>query len=195
MRMIKSVTIFCASSTRVPVKYIEATREIAIKLAKNKVNVFYGAGAVGLMGTLADTLLSNDGKATGIIPHFMKELEWAHVNLSELIVVDNMPLRKQMLIDSGDAILALPGGCGTLDELLEVITLKQLGQYKKPIIILNTDGFYNHLIAMLEKMIEENFMRDTHRNIWTLIDTPKELIPALKTAPEWDENMIKIAQI
>jgi uncharacterized protein (TIGR00730 family) len=193
--MIKSVTVFCASSTRVPQKYIDATKEIGHELTRYGIDIFYGAGAVGLMGTLADTILTNNGKATGIIPHFMKELEWAHSNLSDLIVVDNMPLRKQMLIDSGDAVLALPGGCGTLDELLEVITLKQLGQYKNPIIILNTDGFYNPLITMLNKMVEENFMRETHRKIWTLINHPAELIPALRQAPAWDTDMIKMAQI
>lgn len=193
--MIKSITVFCASSTRVPQKYIEATKRTGMELIRNGIDIVYGAGAVGLMGTLADTVLSNNGKAVGIIPHFMKELEWAHNNLSDLVVVDNMPLRKQMLIDSGEAVLALPGGCGTLDELLEVITLKQLGQYKNPILILNTDGFYDHLIAMLEKMVEENFMRDSHRKIWTLISEPEELIPALEKAPEWNKDMIKMAQI
>ena len=193
--MIKTVTVFCASSTRVPQKYIDATNKVGMELSRHGIGVFYGAGAVGLMGTLADTILSNNGKATGIIPHFMKELEWAHNNLSDLIVVDNMPLRKQMLIDSGDAVLALPGGCGTLDELLEVITLKQLGQYKNPIVILNSDGFYNSLIDMLDKMVEENFMRDTHRKIWTLVQHPEEIVPALQQAPKWDPDMIKMAQI
>lgn len=193
--MIKSLTVFCASSTRVPDKYFEATRRVGKELSNHHIEIFYGGGAVGLMGCLADTILKEKGKVTGIIPHFMKELEWAHLKLSDLIVVDNMPIRKDMLINRSDAILAMPGGVGTLDELLEVVTLKQLGQYKKPIIIYNADGFYNHLIAMLEKMVDENFMRDTHRKMWTLIESPEELIPALRNAPEWNTDMLKMAQI
>ncbi|HPV57420.1 MAG TPA: TIGR00730 family Rossman fold protein, partial [Tenuifilaceae bacterium] len=136
------VCVYCASSNKVDEKYFKATEILAKNLAKNGITSVYGGGSNGLMGCLADTALHEGGKVIGILPHFMDKVEWGHKNLTELILVKDMHERKRLLIEGVDAVVALPGGCGTLEELMEVITLKRLGKFTKPIIILNTDGFY-----------------------------------------------------
>lgn len=148
-----------------------------------------------MMGVLAEEFISAKGNIIGIIPEFMMKMEWGNKDVSELIVVKDMHQRKRRMIENVDAVIALPGGCGTLEELMEVITLKQLGKFLKPIVILNTDGFYDPLISMFEKMILRNFMRDVHRNIWTVVSSPEEILPAIYGTDEWDPSIIKLAQV
>jgi uncharacterized protein (TIGR00730 family) len=193
--MIEKVTVYLASSDKVDQKYFTITEELANILAENKITTVYGGSSMGLMGKLANTLLAKNGKVIGIMPKFMIDVEWSHPNLSELILVEDMRQRKEMLLENIDALIALPGGCGTLEELSEAITLKRLGKFTKPIIILNTDGFYDHLIALFDKMIEEKFLRPEHRDIWTVINQPSEMIDAIKNAPKWTEEAIKFAAI
>ncbi len=195
MNKIKKVTVYCASSAKVAPKYFEATKQIAEVLVQNNTTVVYGGGAVGLMGKLADTVLENKGQIIGIMPSFMHEVEWQHTGITSLILTKDMHERKQKFLENVDALIALPGGCGTLEELLEVITLKRLGVFIKPIIILNLEGFYDPLIEMLEKCIDEQFMRQEHRDIWTIIETPEQLIPAILNAPNWDHSAIKFAAV
>jgi len=189
------VCVYCASSNKVDKKYFKATEILAKNLAKNGITSVYGGGSNGLMGCLADTALQEGGKVIGILPHFMDKVEWGHKNLTELILVKDMHERKRLLIEGVDAVVALPGGCGTLEELMEVITLKRLGKFTKPIIILNTDGFYNHLKALLDKMVEERFMRTEHNDIWTFVDKPEDIIPAINNAPKWDSDAINFAAV
>jgi uncharacterized protein (TIGR00730 family) len=184
--MIKKVCIFCGSSPRVYTIYLDAAAELGMRLATEGISVNYGCGAFGLMGALAGSILENKGKITGIIPSFMVDLGWSNPKISETIITENMRERKRLMIEEVDAVIALPGGIGTLEELMEVITLKQLGQFAKPILMLNTKGFYDHLTAFLEEMIRQNFMNDNHRQIWTLVNTPSEVIPAIKDNPGWD---------
>jgi hypothetical protein len=147
------------------------------------------------MGRIADTALLHKGKVIGVLPHFMDKVEWGHKNLTELILVKDMHERKRLLIEGVDAVVALPGGCGTLEELMEVITLKRLGKFTKPIVILNTDGFYDHLKALLDRMIEERFMRAEHNDIWTFVDKAEDIIPAIENAPKWDSDAINFAAV
>lgn len=147
MKSINKVCVFCASSPKVDKKYLHDAELLGFEFARNKIHVIYGGGAVGLMGKLANSVLAGGGMITGIIPEFMKQMKWAHQGIPELIEVKDMHERKNLMIKEVDAVVALPGGVGTLEELTEVITLKQLGQFFAPIIILNTDGFYNHLIG------------------------------------------------
>lgn len=147
------------------------------------------------MGAVSDAVLTNGGQVTGVIPHFMVEQGWNHPALSELVVVNSMHERKQKMADLSDAIIALPGGCGTLEELLEIITWKQLGLYLNPIVILNTNGYYNPLLAMLEQAVEENFMRHLHKDIWMVATTPQEAVDMIRKAPKWDPSIRKIAAI
>jgi len=189
------VCVYCASSSKVDTKYFEATKVLAKELADQGITIVYGGGSYGLMGCLADTALENGGKVIGILPRFMEKVEWGHKNLTELILVKDMHERKKLLIQDVDAVVALPGGCGTLEELFEVITLKRLGKFTKPIVILNTDNFYYHLRMLLEKMIDERFMRKEHGEIWQFVDNPEEVIPAIENAPHWDADAINFAAV
>ena len=144
---------------------------------------------------VADAVLSNGGEVTGVIPHFMVEQNWQHTGLTELIEVTSMHERKQKMADLSDAVIALPGGCGTLEELLEVITWKQLGLYLNPVVILNVNGFYDPLLNMLGRAIDENFMRRQHGDIWKVANTPEEAVELLYTTPVWDISIRKFAAI
>jgi len=189
------VCVFCASSAKVDRLYFDVTKAVAKELVAAKAEIVYGGGSVGLMGCLADSALALNGKVTGVLPHFMDKVEWGHKNLTQMILVMDMRERKKKLILDTDAVIALPGGCGTLEELMEVFTLKRLGQFTKPIILLNTNGFYNPLIEMIEKMIHEKFMRAEHRQIWQVVDHPNEIISAIHNAPKWDESAIGFAAV
>ena len=135
------------------------------------------------------------GEVTGVIPHFMVEQGWQHKGLTEMIEVENMHQRKQKMADLSDAVIALPGGCGTLEELLEIITWKQLGLYLNPIVILNTNGFFDPLLAMLQRAMDENFMRQQHGAIWHVASTPQEAVELIHTIPVWDSSIRKFAAI
>jgi len=192
--MIRQVSVFCASSQKVDQVYIEAARSLGKILAQNGISVYYGGGATGLMGSLADAILQENGLIYGIIPEFMVEAGWAHTGVNQVIVED-MHERKKKLREHVDAIITLPGGVGTLEELLEMITLKQLGQIIIPIIIINTNDYYKDLLVFLEKMIREKFMRDVHRNIWSVTDDPASVLATIQNAPDWDASAIKIAPV
>lgn len=182
--MLKTLCVFCASSRNIDPVYFEAAHQLADVCAINSIHVMYGGGSSGLMGALADRMLLNKGKITGIIPDFMRTLEWAHLEVAEMIVVEDMRERKKRMIENVDAVLALPGGVGTLEELLEVITLKQLGRFTKPVIIVNTNGFYNSFLNFMDEVIEKKFMHPDNRNIWTVIDSPPQLLSAYAHSPE-----------
>ncbi|MEA3316909.1 MAG: TIGR00730 family Rossman fold protein [Bacteroidota bacterium] len=193
--MISKVCVFCASSKKVDAKHFDITKQVANNLVNNSITTVYGGGAVGLMGALADTVIEQNGKIIGIIPEFMMDVEWGHKNISDLIIVKDMHERKRKLIEDVDAVLILPGGSGTLEETMEVITLKRLGLFTKPIIFLNTDGFYKSLFEFFDKMIDEKFMREEHRKIWTEINHPNEIVSAINNAPKWDSSAIKFAAV
>jgi uncharacterized protein (TIGR00730 family) len=192
---IKKACVFCASSKKSAPVYFDAAKRLGSHLANNNITIVYGGGAVGLMGAVADSALDNGGKVIGIMPEFMQKLEWAHKALTELYLVHDMHERKKKLVEGADAIISLPGGSGTFDELFDAFTLKRLGLYLNPIIILNTNNFYNPLIELLESAISQNFMDERHRNIWTTINEPEEVIPAILNAPKWANENIKFAAI
>ncbi len=193
--MERRICIYCASSNKVAQKHFEATDVLANDLIKHKITAVYGGGSAGLMGRLANTMLAGNGKIVGVLPRFMEKVEWGHKGLTELILVEDMHERKKLLIKDADAVVALPGGCGTLEELMEVITLKRLGKFTKPIIILNLDGFYNPLVDLLDRMIDEKFMRPEHRSIWQVVNLPEEILPAIENAPQWSEDKMNIAAV
>jgi uncharacterized protein (TIGR00730 family) len=192
---IKRVTVFCASSRMINSRYFEAARHLAEVLTKNHITAVYGGGAVGLMGILADYMLENGGSIEGVIPQFMMKVEWGHPGVKKMIITKDMHERKRHLINDVDAVIALPGGSGTLEELLEVISLKRLGKFIKPVIIVNTAGFYNPLILLLNRMVEEHFMRKDHLKIWKVINDPSELIEAIQSSEAWDEDAINTAGV
>lgn len=159
MNQINSVCVYSASSTKIDAVYFQAADTLGYLLAEHRIRLINGAGSIGLMRSVADAVLKNGGEVTGVIPRFMVEQNWHHTGLTELIEVESMHERKRKMADLSDGIIALPGGCGTLEELLEIITWKQLGLYLNPIVILNINGFFDPLLEMLEKAIDENFMR------------------------------------
>ncbi len=195
MNQIHSVCVYSASSTKIASVYFEAAEKLGSLLAKQHIRLINGAGSIGLMRSVADAVLENGGEVTGVIPHFMVEQNWHHTGLTELIEVTSMHERKQKMANLSGGIIALPGGCGTLEELLEIITWKQLGLYLNPIIILNVNGFFDPLLEMLERAIEENFMRRQHGDIWKVARTPEEAVELLQTTPVWDASIRKFAAI
>ncbi|MDD4720903.1 MAG: TIGR00730 family Rossman fold protein [Bacteroides sp.] len=193
MNSINSICVYSASSPLVADFYIKEAENLGKCLADHKINLVYGAGKRGLMGAVADGVLKNGGSVTGVIPTFMVEQNWHHPHLTELLEVDSMHARKQKMADLSDGVIALPGGCGTLEELLEIITWKQLGLYPHPIIIVNTHGFYNPLIEMLDKAINEQFMRADHKMLWSVANSVNDVLDLLFTTPTWDPSIGKFA--
>jgi uncharacterized protein (TIGR00730 family) len=189
----KRICVYCAASPRVHPVYFEATERLAQLLARRNIEVVYGGGPVGLMGRLADTMLENGGRIKGIMPRFMKERGWNHPLVTDLEVTETMHERKAKYLVDVDGLVALPGGCGTLEELLEAITWKRLGLYTGPIVILNTNDFYEPLKEMLHRCVSENFMRERHLDMWTFVNEPEEVLGALENAPDWDQDAIEFA--
>jgi uncharacterized protein (TIGR00730 family) len=192
--MINKVTIYCSSSNSLPQKYYEETKKIGQLLAKENITIIYGGGSSGLMGTLADSALENKGNVIGVIPRFMKAVEWDHKGLNLMIETEDMAERKKMLIEGTDAVIALPGGVGTFEELFEVLSAKRLGLFTKPIIIYNFQGFYNPIIEMLETCVKENFMGKQHQTIWTEVTQLGDLMEAMKNTPTWSKSAIENAK-
>ena len=185
---IQKVCVYCASSKQAHLQYYQSATELGVLLAQNGIEIIYGGGAVGSMGALADGALSANGKVTGIIPKFMVELEWSHPSISDLVIVETLHERKQRMIEGADAVIALPGGTGTLEELFEAITWKRLGLYFNPIIILNTRGYFDPLIDLLERSVTEKFLDNRHLRMWTVVDEPSQVLEAITTASAWDKN-------
>lgn len=195
MNDIKAVAIYCASSTKIKPIYYEVASQLGRGLAQRGVTQVNGAGNMGLMQAASDAALEAGGKVIGVIPKFMIEQNWHHKGLTQLIETPDMESRKQTINDMTDAAIVLPGGCGTLDELFEIVTLKQLGVYLKPIVILNVDGYYDFLLKHLERSMEENFMRNEHRNIWRVATTAEQAIDMVFNTPLIDESVRRFAKI
>jgi uncharacterized protein (TIGR00730 family) len=173
-----TVTVYAASSSHIAPVYFRAAKELGQLLAQNHINCINGGGNEGLMAEVIDAMLENGGKITGIIPQFMIDKGWCHPALNELIVTPDMHTRKQMMIDRSDACIALPGGIGTLEELLEMITWKQLRLHSKPIIILNINHFYDDLLRMLKKTEQEKFLF-SESALWSVAETPHKALNML----------------
>lgn len=184
--MTKRVCVYCASSSQVDDKYKMAARRLGEILSENNIGCNYGGGAIGLMGELAQSIVDHHGDITGIIPRFMVERGWDNPLVKEIETPD-MHSRKERMVQDVDAAIALPGGCGTLEELLEIITWKQLGLFLKPIIILNVDHYFDPLVAMLDKCVEENFMSEQLKKTWTVVSSAEEVLPAIQQAHGWEE--------
>ena len=189
----KKICVYCGSSKKVDEFYKQTARDIAQVLVENDYELIYGGGSIGLMGALADKAIELNGEITGILPGFMEELEWGHKEAT-MVNVASMHERKEMMMDMSDAVVALAGGCGTLEEILEAITWRRLGLFNGPAIILNTNGYYDHLIKQLELTIEEKFMNDLHNDLWIEIKEPEEILTALDNFVEID-NPLKSAAV
>ncbi|MCM1034148.1 MAG: TIGR00730 family Rossman fold protein [Paludibacter sp.] len=196
MNSIRSLAVYAASSTQIDPIYFECARKLGHILAQNNIRLVYGAGNMGLMGEIADAVLEQGGKVTGVIPEFMVEQHWEHQGCTDLIITPDMHQRKATIEQLSDAMLALPGGIGTFEELLEILTWKQLGLHTKPVVILNINGYYDNLLRCLNQMVEEHFMRDIHNNkMYSVVGSAEEVLHAIANAPAWDKSIRKAAKI
>jgi uncharacterized protein (TIGR00730 family) len=191
----RAACVYCASSRTAHPDYRRAAHRLGEVLAECRVTVVYGGGAVGSMGALADGALGKGGRVIGILPRFMADLEWGHKGLSDLKLVEDLRTRKHMMLTMSQAAVALPGGSGTLEELLEAITLKRLGLYLNPIVLVNTRNFYTPLVALLQRAVDEHFMDERHLLMWQVVGTPEEVPEALDHAPAWSEAARSFAAV
>ena len=189
----RRILVFCASSGSCDPIYHDAAAELGRAIANAGDCVVYGGGAVGSMGALADAALAGGASVVGVIPRFMRELEWAHSGLTQLQLVDDMHERKREMLRRAEAIVALPGGSGTFEELFEAITQKRLGLFTKPIIIFNQNGFYDSLFTLLEHSVEQRFMNEKHLEIWRSVDRVHDILPAIHETGDWPADAIRFA--
>lgn len=189
----RRVLVFCASSRSCDPAYHAAAAVLGRALALAGDTVVFGGGGVGSMGALANSALEAGGRVIGIQPRFMRELEWTHPGLSELVLVDDMQERKREMLRVADAIVTLPGGSGTFEELFEAITSKRLGLYPKPIVILNQRGFYDPLLELLTSSVNERFMNEAHLEMWRAVDRVDDILPAIDSAAHWPDDAVEFA--
>ncbi|MEM9176070.1 MAG: TIGR00730 family Rossman fold protein [Myxococcota bacterium] len=189
----RRILVFCASSTACEPHFHDAASTLGREIARAGHTLVYGGGAVGSMGAVADAALDAGGHVVGIIPRFMRELEWAHRGIQELELVDDMQTRKRLMLETADAIVTLPGGSGTFEELFDAITSKRLGLFAHPIVIFNQNGFYEPLFRLLESSVAERFMHEQHLDIWQAVERVEEILPAIETAEPWPENAVEFA--
>jgi uncharacterized protein (TIGR00730 family) len=182
------ICVYAASSQQTDAVYRDAAVALGQQLATAGCSVVYGGGSAGSMGAIANGALAAGGEVIGILPRFMADLEWGHPGLTRLELVEDMRERKHKLLTDSDAVVALPGGCGTLEELFEAITLKRLGLYFNPIVLLNTKNFYTPLQTFMQQVIGERFMNPEHAAMWSLVDTPEQVLPAIRATPKWRED-------
>ena len=189
----KRITVFCASSFGTEKIYEEQATLVGKTLAEQNIELVYGGANVGLMGAVADGALNTGGKVIGVLPNFLRSKEIAHLGLTELILVESMHERKTKMNDLCDGVIALPGGFGTLEELFEMLTWAQLGLHKKPIAILNVNGFYNSLIELLKTMTTKGLLKEVNREMLLVSDNIDDLLEQMRnyvapTVGKWIDN-------
>jgi uncharacterized protein (TIGR00730 family) len=193
---IEAVCVYCGSGKGVDPAYAIAARKLGAALAKNGIRLIYGGGSLGLMGEVARAALGAGGKVTGIIPEFLGSREHMLQDVDELIVVENMHVRKQLMFDRADAFVALPGGIGTLEELVEQLTWAQLGRHAKPIVVANINDFWKPFLKLLDHMKGETFIRPGLDVRFITVDTAEDIVPAIldaggKASPQAEQEVLR----
>jgi uncharacterized protein (TIGR00730 family) len=192
---VKSIAVYCASSNKIRASFVDAAETLGAIFASHGIRLVYGDGGIGLMAAVAKGVLDAGGEAVGVIPRFMVEQGWNNPRSTETIVTETMHERKATICNISDAMVALPGGIGTFEELLECLTWKQLGLHSNPVVILNTDGYYDRLLSCIDLMVEEQMMRPIHKDMYVVVSTPEEVLPAILGGPEWDPSTRRLAAI
>lgn len=190
---LRRVCVYCASSELCDEIFKCEAYLLGELLAESGARIVYGGGGRGLMGQLASGALARGGHVVGIMPRFMHDLEWGHPGLTELEIVEDMRERKHRMLTGSDAAIALPGGCGTLEELLEAITLKRLGIYLQPIIIVNTRGYFDPLLEMFDRAVQEHFMDARHLEMWRIAGSAEQAMGAIKSSAAWSADARQFA--
>lgn len=191
--MIKRLTVFCGSSFGTDKIYEEQAYELGKQLASQKIGLVYGGAITGLMGTVANGVMENNGEVIGVLPHFLQGKEIAHNHLTELILVETMHERKTKMNELSDGVIVLPGGYGTLEEFFEMITWAQLGLHQKPIAILNINGFYDDLLQMIQTMVDKGFLKEINQKMLIVDKNIESLLNKIKNyeAPKVDKWISK----
>ena len=195
MSSVKSIAVYCASSNKVRASFVTAAERLGELIAAEGKRLVYGDGGIGLMAAVARGALRAGGEVVGVIPQFMVDQAWNNPDSTKTIITQTMHERKATICEISDAMVALPGGIGTFEELLECLTWKQLGLHHNPVVILNTDGYYDKLLACIDQMVEEQMMRPIHKDMYVVVSDPEEVLPAIENAPEWDPSTRRLASI
>jgi len=182
---VRSLCVYCGSSGRGRDSHHDAARRLGRLMAEAGVRLVYGGGRIGMMGLVADAVLEAGGEVVGIIPRFLDQVEVGHSGVSHMIVTDNMHERKEKMAELSDAFVILPGGLGTLDETFEILTWKQLQLHDKPVVIADIDGYWQPLVALVDRLIDENYARPEHRELFRIVASVDEVLPALEEMPEF----------
>jgi hypothetical protein len=190
---VKRVCVYCASSRSCDAVYHDAATRLGRALALAGVTIVFGGGAIGSMGHLADGALAEGGRVIGVLPRFMYDLEWGHPRLSELILVGDLHERKRLMIEEVDAVIALPGGCGTFEELFEAMSWKRLGLFAGPIVLVNTRDYFRPCVELLDSAIRQRFMDERHRAMWSVVAEPEQVLDAIRSAPPWSRDNRRFA--
>lgn len=190
MNKLKTITVFCGSSTGNNPLYAEKAKELGEYLGQNGYHLVYGGGNIGLMGIIANATVDSGSDVTGVIPHFLRKREVGNLSKGELILVDSMHERKQKMEELSDGFIAMPGGLGTLDELAEILTWTQLGLHQKPIGVYNVNGYFDPLLTVFDQMVSEGFMKVENRNMVIVDNTPEGLFNKMlnytpPSVPKW----------
>lgn len=175
--------------------YYDAASRLGAVLGRGGVDIVYGGGGVGLMRAMADPALQEGAHVHGVIPGFLNTVEHGHKNLSHLEVVNDMRERKHRMLANSDAVVSLPGGSGTFEELFEVLTLKRLGNFLGPVVLVNTNGYFDRFVDFLQHSVSERFMSQQHLDMWSLVDQPEEVFEAMRSARKWSAEARKFAAV
>lgn len=195
MQELSTVAVYCSSSNKVRASYKTAAERLGELIAEGGVRLVYGDGGIGLMAAVAEGALRKGGEVVGVIPQFMVEQGWNNPRSTRTIITQTMHERKATICRMADAVVALPGGIGTFEELLECLTWKQLGLHTHPVVILNTEGYYDRLLDCIDYMTTEQMMRPIHRTMFRVVQQPEEVLPALLSMPEWDPATRRLASL
>lgn len=177
----KSICVFCGARNEVPRIHLDAGKDFGAMLAQRGIRLVYGGGDCGVMGAVANSVLKNGGKVTGVFPMSLKNIESEHASLSEIIMVESMHERKRVMFERSDAIVVLPGGFGTMDEMFEIITWKQLRFHDKPIVIFNNQGYWNTLVALMDNIITTGFAREETRSYYKIVDSLEAILQSIES--------------
>lgn len=190
MDKLDAIAVFCGSREGADPAYAQAARQLGADMAARGIGLVFGGGRIGLMGIIADAVLKDGGHVTGVIPDFLDQMEVSHDGVSELIKVASMHARKNAMFARADAFVVLPGGLGTLDECLEIITWKQLRQHSKPIVVLDVGGYWRGLVALVDDVIDAGFAHPKARQLFTVVASVDEVFTAIAEAPEPDQIVL-----
>jgi uncharacterized protein (TIGR00730 family) len=189
------VTVYASSSNALDDVYYDAARRLGRALGQASLDIRYGGGGVGLMREFANEAMAHGSRVHGVIPHFLNTVEHGHRGLHSLDVVDDIRSRKAGMLHGSDAVISLPGGSGTLEEVFEVLTLKRLGQFAGPVILVNTAGYFDRFAAILQYAVQQRFMSERHLAMWQLVDEPEDIVDALHAAEPWSSEALSFAAV